>query len=258
MSDNNWYTAISKVEPNKIILRGYSIDELMDNISFAEGVYLAWKGELPSKKVGDLLNAILVSSIDHSVSPPSALATRNASSTGATLSASIASGILAINKFHGGAIEGAMTAIAKVAKLMKDGKKAKDAAAQVIQDYKTAGQRISGFGHRLHKNDPRTKKIFSLARKANLPGNYLEAAEAVVQSLAESGKKLPLNIDGAIAAILLELEFEASFANAFFILSRVVGLTAHALEEKEIGKPMRKIDLAKVSYNGPKERKFNR
>ncbi len=253
--NTQWETSITHIEPNKILLRGYPIDELMGELTFAETVYLAWKGELPSEAEGKLLNAILVSSVDHGTTPPSCLAARNAASTGAPVNACIASGILAINRFHGGAIENSMKAITKVRSSVISGKSPDEAADETVAEYKKSGLRIAGFGHRFHTNDPRTKKIFALAKDAGFDGGYLEAALALERALERSsGRKLPLNVDGAIGAVLLELGIEAEFANVFFILSRVVGLAAHAVEEKKTQKPMRRIRQEDAIYTGPKER----
>ena len=93
MTDLTWNTSITKVEPNELRLRGYRIDELMGRIGFAEAIFLALKGRLPSQAEGKLVNAIFVSSIDHGPTPPSALATRTAASTGASLNAAVATGI---------------------------------------------------------------------------------------------------------------------------------------------------------------------
>lgn len=101
----HWTSAITKIAPNKIRLRGYSIDELMGRTTFSQAIYLALTGRLPSEPVGRLLDAIFVSSIDHGASPPSALAARTAASTGAPFNAAIAAGLLSINKHHGGAVE---------------------------------------------------------------------------------------------------------------------------------------------------------
>ena len=104
-----WKTAITRVRPNEVRLRGYCIDDLMGQASFAQVVYLALKGELPSPAVGRLIDAMLVSSIDHGVTPPSTEAARVAASTGAPLNAAIAAGVLSINKHHGGAIYDSMS-----------------------------------------------------------------------------------------------------------------------------------------------------
>ena len=102
MSNLHWNTEITSVQPNELRLRGYRIDELMDCVTFGQAVYLALKGELPAPEVGRLMDAMLVSSIDHGATPPSALSTHTVASTGASLNASIAAGVLSINRFHGG------------------------------------------------------------------------------------------------------------------------------------------------------------
>src|SRR5216110_3877121 len=100
-----WNTAITRVEPNKVAVRGYDIADLMGRVSFGAAVHLILTGELPAPPVARLMDAILVASIDHGATPPSALAARTVASTGASLSASVAAGISAVNKHHGGAIE---------------------------------------------------------------------------------------------------------------------------------------------------------
>jgi citrate synthase len=65
---------------------------------------------------------------------------------------------------------------------------------------------------------------------------------------------MPVNVDGAIAALLCELEFDAIFANAFFMIARLPGLVAHIYEEETRYKPMRKIHPTDVSYDGPEDR----
>src|SRR5207247_11014360 len=100
-----WNTAITRVQPNKVAVRGYDIAELMGRVSFGAAVYLVLKGELPPPAVARLMDAILVSSIDHGATPPSALAARTVASTGASLSASVAAGIMSINRHHGGDIQ---------------------------------------------------------------------------------------------------------------------------------------------------------
>jgi citrate synthase len=61
-------------------------------------------------------------------------------------------------------------------------------------------------------------------------------------------------VDGAIAALLCEMDFDPILANAFFMIARVPGLVAHIYEEKTRMKPMRKIHPTDVEYDGPGER----
>jgi len=147
MSDLHWKTAITKIKPNEVRLRGYRIDELMGQVSFGQTVYLALKGELPDENVSKIIDAILVSSIDHGATPPSALTAMTVASTGASLNAAVAAGTLAINKFHGGAIETCMASLLQI----EDKIKARQisvpvACEELVAEYKEVRKRISGCG----------------------------------------------------------------------------------------------------------------
>jgi len=252
---NGWNTSITEIQPNSVRVRGYDIGELMGSVTFGQAVYLLLRGDLPSEAVGRLMDSILVSSIDHGVTPPSVLAARNAASTGAPLNACVASGILAINAFHGGAIEDCARQLAGIVRKCSESQDDLLCVAQAMLDeMKQAGQRMSGFGHRLHTNDPRTARMFELAARAGVNGPHIAAARAVEQVFRNSGKPLPINVDGAIGAILMDLGFEPSQMNGIFMIARVPGLLAHAREESSTQKPMRKIDQGAAKYVGPAAR----
>ena len=258
MPEEKWKTAITEVKPNRIALRGYPVDELLGRISFAQAIYLVLKGEFPSPEVGKLIDAIFVSSIDHGASPPSVLAARTVASTGGELNAAIAAGVLAISRLHGGAIEEGQRMFLKIAKRAAEPGADEDSVIRAFLDeIKARGQRASGYGHRLHTKDPRTGKLFALAEDLHLVGKHVRIARAVEKVLGEQmGKVLPINVDGAIAALLCDLGIPPEIGNAFFIISRVPGLVAHIHEEKTRMKPMRKIDPEDFEYDGPPERKM--
>ena len=260
MSQLHWKSAITKVEPNKLAVRGYKIDELMGKVSYSQMVYLLFKGEMPSENIGKMIEAILVSSVDHGTTPPSVLSALTVASTGAPLNAAVAAGILSISQFHGGAIEDCMHILQQGMELVKNDKLSFDSAAEkVILDYKAINKRLSGFGHRIHSNDPRTDKLIALAEEYGAAGDYIKIAQAFVKMLKEkTGKSLPLNVDGAIAALLCDMDFDPVLAYAFFMIARVPGLVAHIYEEKTRQKPMRKIHPTDVEYDGPEERTYNK
>ncbi len=256
MEELHWKTAITKVEPNKLLLRGYRIDELMGRVSFGQAVYLTILGELPSDKVGRLLDAILVASIDHGATPPSTLSAITVASTGAPLNAALASGILAITHLHGGAIEGCMRIVLDGVKRVEESNRApSEVAEEMVREYREKKKRILGFGHRIHTKDPRTVKLYELASELGIAGKYVQMAKALEKALSRSlGKELPINVDGAIGSLLCEIEIPPELANLFFIIARVAGLTAHIYEEKTRQRPMRRIHPTDHEYDGPSER----
>src|SRR6476620_7855593 len=253
-----WNTAITRVEPNKVAVRGYNIAELMGRISFGAAVYLILTGGLPSAAVARLLDAILVSSIDHGATPPSALAARTLASTGATLSASVAAGIASINRHHGGAIEDCARQLRAIAdRATRESISLDEAAARALAAMREAGERMSGFGHRVHTKDPRTARLFELANEAGVNGVHMQAARAVEKAFAAAKKSLPINVDGAIGAILADLRVNPAAFNGIFMIARTPGLVAHVIEEQTREKPMRRIDPVNHGYDGPAPRTLN-
>src|SRR2546427_6366521 len=105
---DRWQTALTSIAPNKILIRGYPLDEMMGRLSFAEAVYLLLMGEIPTPAIGRMFNAILVSSLDHGVTPPSTLAARNVATSGAPMKDCVAAGILGFGPHHGGDIQSCM------------------------------------------------------------------------------------------------------------------------------------------------------
>jgi citrate synthase len=257
--DTSWTTSITEIQPNRVAVRGYDIAELMSSISFGAAVYLILRGELPDENVARLMDAVLVSSIDHGVTPPSTLAARTVASTGAALSASVAAGVLAINRHHGGAIQNCAIQLGHIARRQHElGDSLDIAAAAVLDEMKQAGERMPGFGHRIHTSDPRTARLFELAAAAGVDGPHMQAAAAVQRVFQQAGKPLPINVDGAIAAILADLGFEPSVMNGIFMIARVPGLVAHVHEEHTAQRPMRRIDPAQHRYDGPARRDMER
>lgn len=254
---NAWTTAVTEIKPNRVAVRGYDIADLMGKVSFGQAVYLILRGELPSPQVGRLMDAMLVASIDHGATPPSALVARTVASTGAALSASVAAGIMAINQHHGGAIEDTSRILKRVINTASAKKSSLDDAAQIVLDEeKSANRRIPGFGHRYHTNDPRTARLFALAKEAGVSGPYLDAVSAIERRFAVNGKRLPINVDGALGAILSQLGFPPEVMNGIFMIARTPGLVAHVTEEKTRQPPMRRIDPVAHTYDGPQARKM--
>jgi citrate synthase len=258
MSDLHWKTSITKIQPNKVSIKGYPVDELMGRVSFAQAIFLVLTGDMPSPEVGKLVDAIFVSSVDHGASPPSVLAARTVASTGSELNSAIAAGVLAISRYHGGAIEEGMRLFFAIARRMEEERKSEAETARIVlAEMREKGKRASGFGHRIHSKDPRTKKLFGLAEELKIAGKHIRIARTVEKELESAlGKPLPINVDGAIAAVLCDLGIPPEIGNAFFIIARVPGLVAHIHEEWTRMRPMRKIHPQDFSYDGPDDREL--
>lgn len=258
MTESTWTQPITKIEPNKVVVRGYRIDELMGCVPFAHIVYLVLKGELPTEAQGRVMDALLVASVDHGATPPSVLAARTVASGGAPLTTGIAAGIMTINQHHGGAIEGCMRVLLEaVGRQRESGADADTTAHALVTDYRAQKRRIPGYGHRIHSADPRTAKLLTIAGEEGVAGDYVVMAQAIRVALKDVlGKNLPLNVDGVIAAVLCEMDFPPEMGNGLFAIARTVGLTAHVFDEIVNQRPMRQISPTAHEYNGPGERKL--
>src|SRR5512143_1513823 len=144
--DTRWRTALTAIAPNKILVRGYPLDEIMGRLTFGEAIYTLLMGEVPSPSIGSLMEAILVSFIDHGITPPSTLAARNTATTGAPLRACIAAGVLGFGRYHGGDIESCMQFLDSGLSLVRDGMSYRDAAQKILEGCIESGEAIPGFG----------------------------------------------------------------------------------------------------------------
>src|SRR5262245_7968706 len=242
MGEPFWKTSLSSVQPNKILIRGYRVQDLMTHCSFGDIIYLTFKGELPAGNEGRMIEMIVVSSTDHSFLAPSIDATRFVASGGVPLQASVAAGVISLGDHHGGAIE-------QCARLLQDSVKSGATAGEIVSDFRLRRQRIPGFGHPWHDQDPRTVTLQAKAKEWKISGPHLALTETIAAEL-----KLPANIDGVISGIISDMGIPWQYGRAFFIVPRVVGLAAHAVEETTRERPFRVIDINDVVYDGPPER----
>ena len=255
-----WQTALTFTAPNQILVRGYPLDEMMGRISFADAVYLLLMGELPTPAIGAMLNAVLVSSIDHGVTPPSTLAARNVAVSRAPLKDCVAAGILAFGPHHGGDIESCMRFLDGGLVLVRSGKSLQEAADAIVDEYAQHQLVPPGFGHRFHTRDPRASRLFQMALELELEGEHvrlIRVAERALDAYKDRfDRPLPVNVDGAIAAISADLGFAYELGNAIFLISRLPGLIAHAHEERTRQAPMRQIDPKDHDYDGARDRRL--
>jgi len=253
MAEKKWRTAITRHIGHETYVRGYRLLDLVGNLSFAQAIYLVLKGELPSEKESKMMEAIFVSVIDHGIAPPSVIAARSVASGGNSLNVGVAAGIMAFGSAHGGALEDAM-------KFIQEGVKDTRTVEEIVSDYLSKKKPIPGYGHRYYKDfDPRTKRLMNIAKDLGFYGDHCRFAEEVEEELyKQKGKRLVLNVDGAIAAVASEMGFDWRLGKGFFIIGRVPGLVAHVFEELTTEKPFSKRlnEEEETEYTGVEPREL--
>ncbi len=245
---------LAKILGNDSILPEMKSDEPFSNL-----IYKVVTGEtkVDSAKAR-MLEAMIVASIDHGVTPPSAQATILVATVRPAYEVAVAHGVGAITDVHGGAGQKAaafFTACSQFAK--KENVSIEDATTAQMKEYIATGKRIEGMGHRVHTKDPRRDVLWQLVEKSGMAGDCI-AISKIAGDIFESvrGMSLPINVDGVIGAIIADMGLDPKLAKALFIYGRVGGLSAHYFEEITTQTRMRRINFAQAVYKGVEEREY--
>ncbi|MDP3734725.1 MAG: citryl-CoA lyase [Nanoarchaeota archaeon] len=235
-------TRISKVHKNDIIIRGKNLSSLINSGKLSDVIFLQLSGRTPEEKESIIFEKMLISIIDHGMGVTSSMTSRFIASGGNGINVAVGGGILSLGDYHGGAVEKTMQ---QFLNWKKD-----DLAAirELIQQKKT----IYGFGHKhYHDGDPRVQFLIKEMQAIGFESQYLEWKELIEQLFEEiKGKKLHLNIDGLIAILLCDFNFDPMLGKGIFIIGRTPGLVAQAHEELKYEKPVRRIEEDEITYIG--------
>jgi citrate synthase len=238
-----WATAVSRIEPGIIELRGRPVAELIGNVGLVDVIWLLLCGDLPDPRHARLLEAALLSGADHGPHAPSIAIARMAATCGIGLNGAVASGVNVLGDVHGGAGQQCVELLNEIChRVDADDEADVDAAAvAVLAEWRERSPYVPGFGHRFHPVDPRRDPLLSMVESAvrdgAIAGRHLQAALAIERNLrTRTGRPVPMNIDGATATIYAELGLPAPLARGLFVLSRSIGVLAHAWEETQNGR----------------------
>jgi citrate synthase len=259
-----WSTSIIDIHPGEIVIRGYPIQELIGELTFPQMVWLMLRGEVPSREQAKLLEAALVAAVDHGPQAPSIAISRMAVTCGLPINGAMASAINALDDIHGGAGQQCMELYQSIAQRADAGESEKDAVEPELDRFiAERGKIVPGFGHRFHGIDPRAVKLLDLVRRAQaseiVSGRFARIGTLIEESLTRrKGRGIPMNIDGATAVIYSELGFAAPLGRGLFVLSRSVGILAHAWEQTQQGGRIKGPMPPKIpfQYTGPPVRRF--
>lgn len=240
-----WKTAVSQSAPHKIFIRGYSLAELMGNLTFTQVIFLILNGELPTEKETKMLDALLNSIIDHQMVSANIPAARYTASGNPQFVPALASGILTIGANTVSPFDGAELINSAYGLMKKENLTYEETAKKIVADYRARKKRIPGFGHPTHrKYDPRTVRLFQIANELGFIGEktrlYLAIHEEFVKTYGK-GKEIPINIDGAMACVFNDLGMHPLLSTAIATLSFIPGMMAQIIEELQNPVPLRYV-----------------
>ena len=239
-------------DTERLRIRGRNVlEEIVGEMSFAEAFYFIVTGRQPDAMQHKVFDASMVILMDHGLTPTALTARLVGDSLPASPQAGIAAGILMVGDKFVGSIAGAGA-------ILEDGMAyAGDKAvwaADTVAKAKAEKRYLPGFGHPYyHPTDPRSERLFEIARNAGVTGDYIALLHTLGQALDDaSGRHFTINATAALGALLCEIDFPVEAMRGAATVSRAAGLAAHVMEEAEEPITPALMDFAgKIAYADP-------
>ena len=182
---------------DKIFVRGYDLtEELIGKVPLGDVAFLELKDRLPTPQESVMFNALVVTLVEHGLTPSTIAARLTYFGAPEALQAAVAAGLLGMGDRFGGSIE-------QAARTLQEAPSAGDLekiAGQIVDSHRAAKRIIPGLGHPVHKRaDPRTTRLFALAAENGFAGRHVELMGLIAERATEAyGRQLPVNATGAI------------------------------------------------------------
>ena len=256
-----WRTKVSVVTENKVLIHGYSHEEIIGGLSYAEGVYLTLRGRVPSAQEARMTEALLNCALDHGFVAASVMGARYIASGNPQFVAAVAGGLLAAGSNTINPSHSADFMDRAYERMRQEGWSREETARRIVAEMKSNKQRIPGLGHPTHKGvDFRAVKLKQIAVECGFfddKGRLYEEIHAEFQRT--TGKHhIPINVDGMMACVMNAMGFQPMEMSAIACLSVLPGVMAHVVEEINEGKPLRYIHPSESEYTGSSERPLPR
>ncbi|HWS75880.1 MAG TPA: citryl-CoA lyase [Quisquiliibacterium sp.] len=241
-TDIAWSTA------DAIGVHGYDLTrDLIGKIDLGGMAFLSIMGRMPTANESTMINALLVTLVEHGMTPSAIAARMTYTGAPEALQASVAAGLLGLGSVFVGSTETAARMVGEGLAGRREGETLRQLADRLVAEFRESGAQIPGVGHPIHKPiDPRTPRLFAIAKANGFSGDHVKLLQ-LVASRAEKvyGRSLPINATGAIGAISCEMGLPWQACRGLAVIARSVGLTGHLLEEarRPMGKEIwRRVD----------------
>jgi len=244
-------TTISDDRGDEPLYAGYPASELINKgYDIPHIIGLLWDKRLISPQETEIIRRIIMLSADHGPAVSGALGTIIAACAGINMSQSVAAGLIMIGPRFGGAVTDA-------GKWFKYAVEKKLSVDEFLTYMKANVGPVPGIGHRVKsvKNpDKRVKELVGYVKSLKISTPHLDFALEVEKVTTGKKENLILNVDGTIAAILIDLGFPVESLNGFFILARTIGLIGHWVDQKRQDSRLIRLFDYLVNYAAPKRR----
>jgi len=230
--DRQFETALSSHDERSIAVREKDLaSEVMGELDFAAALYYLWTGEEPTDGEGRLLDAVLTSLMVHGTTPSAIAARMTAMMAPEAPQAAVASGIAGV----GSRFVGPMKECSEQLSALVDADDTDAAIEEFVAESVADGDHFPGIGHpHLDPVDPRAERLFAIAAEEGLVGEHTAVLRQVSEQFeAETGRRLPINVTGAIAALTADVGLSPTAARGLAVVSRAAGVTGHVIEEEE-------------------------
>lgn len=222
--------------PEKIVVRGMDLpSDLLGHVNFGDMAFLEVMGRLPSSEESQVFNAILVTLVEHGITPSALAARLTYLGAPESVQGAVAAGILGVGSVFVGTVEGASAMLSEYITDTTAPGDLPEFAESIVSSFRGRGEAIPGIGHALHKPvDPRVGRLFEIAEENGFRGLHVELMELVCAAAGRHyGRDLPLNATGAIGALLNEMGFPSVVARGLGAMARAVGVVGHIWEESQ-------------------------
>lgn len=251
------FTAICTSDAESITVRGRDLcGEIIGKVDFTSYFWLLVTGTMPDARQRHLADAVLAAIAEHGLVPSVVAARMTYAAAPEALQGAVAAGLLGCGSVVLGSAEVAGRFYADcLADMAATGKSAAAAAADGVRALRAERKAIPGFGHPQHSGgDPRALLLLDIAREQQMAGRHIEMLYAIRDALPEAiGRALPINVNGAIPAVMLDAGFPLAALKGISLLARTAGLIGHLQEESErpIGFILSGKAAAAIRYDGP-------
>ncbi|MBC2774608.1 citryl-CoA lyase [Rhizobium sp. AQ_MP] len=254
---DNASTAIATSDADSINVRGLDLcTELIGQIGFTDYFWFLVIGHRPTEAQRAILDACLVAIAEHGLVPSVQAARMTLAAGPEAWQGAVAAGLLGMGSVVAGSSEAAGRYLAAVIDHADAGATGlEDAITASLKDLKSSRKKVPGLGHPQHSaGDPRANRLLDLADSLGISGRHVETLRTLAKHApAIMERPLPINVSGAIPAVMLDAGWPLEALKAVPLLARTAGLAAHLYEEslRSIGFIMsHHADLA-ISYDGP-------